>query len=74
MTKKKIAVAIYSRVSSDRQREAKTIRSQVAENKKYAQRNSYRVYDASLSVSISPSVCVCVCVSLSQCLCVSLSV
>ena len=45
MTKKKTIVAIYSRVSSDRQREAKTIRSQIAVNNSYAQAHGYRVFE-----------------------------
>jgi len=45
MTKKKTVVAIYSRVSSDRQREEKTIRSQIAVNNSYAKGHGYRVFE-----------------------------
>ena len=45
MTKKKTMVAIYSRVSSDKQREEKTIKSQIASNDRYAKARSYRVVE-----------------------------
>jgi len=45
MTKKKTTVALYARVSSDRQREERTIRSQIATNATYAKAHDYRIFE-----------------------------
>ena len=53
MTKEKIVVAIYARVSSDKQREERTIESQLDELPKYAKKCGYKVAETYVDDGIS---------------------
>jgi len=46
MLKKKTTIALYARVSSDKQRSEKTIRSQIAVNNSYVEKNGYQIYES----------------------------